>query len=58
MPPNQQSYFTNNVGGFFGDRGANPSYSQYDLIIIPEEDGLVFNDTLATSSCPGDNEEG
>ena len=35
-----------------------PSYSQYDLVIIPGVDGLTNNDTLATGSCPGDNKEG
>lgn len=37
-------------GGFFGNTGANSSYSSYDLTIIPEEDD--FNNTLSsTSSC-------
>lgn len=37
-------------GGFFGNTGANSSYSAYDLTIIPEEDDS--NNTLSsTSSC-------
>ena len=38
------------LGGFFGNTGANSSYSQYNLVIIPEED--KFNNTLSsTSAC-------
>ncbi|CAG8145991.1 unnamed protein product [Penicillium salamii] len=46
------------LGGFFGNTGANSSYAEYDLTIIPELDD--FNNTLSsTSSCteglePGD----
>ena len=47
----------NNIGGFFGNTGANSSYSQYDLVEIPEVDH--FNITLAAyKSCPGDQAEG
>ena len=47
----------NNIGGFFGNTGANSSYSQYDLVEIPEVDH--FNITLAAyKSCPGDGSEG
>ena len=46
-----------NIGGFFGNTGANSSYSQYDLVEIPEVDD--FNITLAGyKSCPGDQAEG
>lgn len=45
------------AGGFFGNTGANSSYAEYDLVIIPEGDGL--NNTLASDhSCPGDKSEG
>ncbi|KAJ5180942.1 Histidine phosphatase superfamily clade-2 [Penicillium capsulatum] len=38
------------LSGFFGNTGANSSYSEYNLVIIPEED--KFNNTLSsTSSC-------
>jgi hypothetical protein len=46
------------LSGFFGNTGANSSYAEYDLTIIPEVDD--FNNTLSsTSSCtegmePGD----
>lgn len=46
------------LSGFFGNTGANSSYAEYDLTIIPEQDD--FNNTLSsTSSCieglePGD----
>lgn len=40
------------VGGFFGNEGANNSYSQYDLVIMPEGDG--FNNTLAAGDSCGD----
>lgn len=47
----------NDAGGFFGNSGANSSYSQYDLVVIPEVD--PFNNTLASyDSCPGDSREG
>ncbi|KAJ5557963.1 hypothetical protein N7461_001935 [Penicillium sp. DV-2018c] len=48
--------------GFFGNTGANSSYSEYDLTMIPEESG--FNNTLSsTDACtqgmePGDNAAG
>ncbi|CAG8094246.1 unnamed protein product [Penicillium olsonii] len=45
------------LSGFFGNSGANSSYSQYDLVVIPEEGG--FNNTLASyEACVGDVEEG
>ncbi|KAF7718951.1 Uncharacterized protein PECH_006294 [Penicillium ucsense] len=45
------------LSGFFGNSGANSSYEQYDLVIIPEVD--PFNNTLASyDSCPGDSTEG
>ncbi|KAJ5930478.1 Histidine phosphatase superfamily clade-2 [Penicillium verhagenii] len=45
------------LSGFFGNSGANSSYSQYDLVVIPEEDG--FNNTLASyEACTGDMSEG
>ncbi|KAJ5201744.1 uncharacterized protein N7498_006407 [Penicillium cinerascens] len=45
------------LSGFFGNSGANSSYDQYDLVIIPEVD--PFNNTLASyDSCPGDMTEG
>ncbi|KAJ9299819.1 hypothetical protein DTO271G3_2703 [Paecilomyces variotii] len=45
------------LSGFFNNIGANSSYSQYDLVIIPEVD--PFNNTLASyDSCPGDMGEG
>lgn len=47
----------NGVGGFFGNVGANNSYEQYDLVVIPEVD--PFNNTLASyDACPGDMSEG
>ena len=49
--------FANSVGGFFGNTGANSSYSQYNMVEIPEVD--PFNNTLASyDSCPGDMTEG
>lgn len=48
---------SDNIGGFFGNSGANSSYPQYDLVVIPEVD--PFNNTLASyDSCPGDSREG
>lgn len=45
------------TGGFFGNTGANSSYDQYNLVIIPEID--PFNNTLASyDSCPRDEVEG
>ncbi|EIT75539.1 multiple inositol polyphosphate phosphatase [Aspergillus flavus] len=45
------------LSGFFGNTGANSSYSEYDLVITHE--GTGFNNTLASDgSCPGDLEEG
>ncbi|KAJ5769092.1 Histidine phosphatase superfamily clade-2 [Penicillium odoratum] len=45
------------LSGFFGNSGANSSYSQYDLVVIPEESG--FNNTLASyEACMGDMSEG
>ncbi|KAJ5896907.1 uncharacterized protein N7473_006306 [Penicillium subrubescens] len=45
------------LSGFFGNSGANSSYEQYDLVIIPEV--YPFNNTLASyESCPGDMTEG
>ncbi|KAI9927228.1 hypothetical protein ASPWEDRAFT_165747 [Aspergillus wentii DTO 134E9] len=45
------------LSGFFGNTGANSSYDQYDLVIIPET--YPFNNTLASyESCPGDMTEG
>ncbi|KAJ5726309.1 Histidine phosphatase superfamily clade-2 [Penicillium malachiteum] len=45
------------LSGFFGNSGANTSYDQYDLVIIPEEYG--FNNTLASyEACTGDMSEG
>ncbi|KAF7176140.1 hypothetical protein CNMCM7691_001616 [Aspergillus felis] len=45
------------LSGFFGNAGANSSYAEYDLVIIPEGNGL--NNTLASDhSCPGDESEG
>ncbi|GFF31949.1 3-phytase A [Aspergillus udagawae] len=45
------------LSGFFGNTGANSSYAEYDLVIIPEGNGL--NNTLASDhSCPGDKSEG
>lgn len=45
------------TGGFFGNTGANSSYAEYDLVIIPEGNGL--NNTLASDhACPGDKSEG
>ncbi|KAL4902043.1 hypothetical protein BDW74DRAFT_158959 [Aspergillus multicolor] len=45
------------LSGFFGNSGANSSYEQYDLVIIPEES--EYNNTLASyDSCPGDMTEG
>ncbi|KAH1271212.1 hypothetical protein KXW98_004312 [Aspergillus fumigatus] len=45
------------LSGFFGNTGANSSYAEYDLVIIPEGNGL--NNTLASDhACPGDKSEG
>ncbi|OXV10963.1 hypothetical protein Egran_01276 [Elaphomyces granulatus] len=45
------------LSGFFGNTGANSSYDQYNLVIIPEIE--PFNNTLASyDSCPGDENEG
>ncbi|KAJ6032817.1 uncharacterized protein N7446_008890 [Penicillium canescens] len=45
------------LSGFFGNTGANSSYSEYNLVIIPEVDD--FNNTLsATDSCPKGTEPG
>ncbi|KXG51775.1 Histidine phosphatase superfamily, clade-2 [Penicillium griseofulvum] len=45
------------LGGFFGNTGANSSYSEYDLTIIPEVKD--FNNTLSsTSACPNGLEPG
>ncbi|KAJ5669064.1 hypothetical protein N7462_010134 [Penicillium macrosclerotiorum] len=45
------------LSGFFGNSGANSSYEQYDLVVIPEV--YPFNNTLASyESCPGDMTEG
>ncbi|KAJ5739867.1 hypothetical protein N7533_012651 [Penicillium manginii] len=45
------------LSGYFGNSGANSSYDQYDLVIIPETS--PFNNTLASyESCPGDMTEG
>ena len=45
------------LSGFFGNIGANSSYSQYDLVVIPEDD--PFNNTLAPyDSCSGPSSEG
>lgn len=44
-------------GKFFGNTGANSSYDQYDLVVIPEVSN--FNNTLASyDSCPGNMTEG
>jgi hypothetical protein len=43
--------------GFFGNSGANSSYDQYDLVVIPEQ--ADFNNTLASyEACTGDQTEG
>ena len=43
--------------GFFGNIDANNSYSQYDLVVIPEVDR--FNNTLASSkACLIDSDVG
>lgn len=53
----RHSMLIQTAGGFFGNKGANSSYEQYDLVIIPEVD--PFNNTLASyDSCPGDMSEG
>ncbi|KAI9925832.1 hypothetical protein MW887_005638 [Aspergillus wentii] len=45
------------LSGFFGNTGANSSYDQYDLVIIPEVN--PFNNTLAPgSACPGAHTDG
>ncbi|KAF7596919.1 hypothetical protein BBP40_011964 [Aspergillus hancockii] len=45
------------LSGFFGNTGANSSYSQYDLVVMPEGHGV--NNTLAAEhSCPGNIKEG
>ncbi|KAJ5328882.1 Histidine phosphatase superfamily clade-2 [Penicillium brevicompactum] len=45
------------LSGFFGNSGANSSYDQYDLVVIPEEGD--FNNTLASyETCDGDYLEG
>ncbi|KAJ5116284.1 Histidine phosphatase superfamily clade-2 [Penicillium angulare] len=46
------------ISGFFGNSGANSSYDQYDLVIIPEE--ADFNNTLASYEpcASGDMTEG
>lgn len=45
------------LGGFFGNSGANSSYDQYDLVVIPEQ--ANFNNTLASyEACTGDMTEG
>ncbi|KAI2788059.1 hypothetical protein POX_f08444 [Penicillium oxalicum] len=45
------------LSGFFGNSGANSSYEQYNLVVIPEVD--PFNNTLASyDACPGDMAEG
>ncbi|KAJ5151223.1 uncharacterized protein N7482_010475 [Penicillium canariense] len=45
------------LSGFFGNTGANSSYEQYDLVVIPEV--FPFNNTLASyESCLGDMTEG
>ncbi|KAJ5585147.1 uncharacterized protein N7459_004947 [Penicillium hispanicum] len=45
------------LSGFFGNSGANSSYDQYELVIIPEVSG--FNNTLASyEACTGDMTEG
>jgi hypothetical protein len=44
-------------GGFFGNSGANSSYDQYQLVVIPEQ--ADFNNTLASyEACTGDMSEG
>lgn len=45
------------LSGFFGNTGANSSYSEYDLTQIPEVED--FNNTLSsTDSCPNGMEPG
>ncbi|KAA8645390.1 hypothetical protein EYZ11_000437 [Aspergillus tanneri] len=45
------------LSGFFDNEGANSSYSEYDLVIIPEGNG--YNNTLGSDhSCPGDKTAG
>ncbi|KAJ5290794.1 hypothetical protein N7478_000045 [Penicillium angulare] len=45
------------LSGFFSNVGAKSSYEDYNLVIIPEEDG--FNNTLTpSSSCTGGQEAG
>ncbi|KAJ5224949.1 hypothetical protein N7468_006174 [Penicillium chermesinum] len=36
------------LSGFFGNTGANSSYAEYNLVIIPEEEN--FNNTLSSTS--------
>lgn len=44
-------------GGFFSNSGANNSYAQYGLVIIPEV--RPFNITLTGyDACPGNTSEG
>ncbi|KAJ5478276.1 hypothetical protein N7530_003785 [Penicillium desertorum] len=45
------------LSGFFGNSGANSSYDQYDLVVIPEQ--ADFNNTLASyETCTFDYTEG
>ncbi|KAJ6106524.1 hypothetical protein N7512_010041 [Penicillium capsulatum] len=45
------------LSGFFGNSGANSSYDQYDLVVIPEQSD--FNNTLASyEACVGDTTNG
>lgn len=45
------------LGGFFGNIGANSSYAEYDLTIIPEKEN--FNNTLSsTSACTNGSDVG
>ncbi|KAJ5464386.1 Histidine phosphatase superfamilyclade-2 [Penicillium daleae] len=45
------------LSGFFGNTGANSSYAEYDLTIIPEERN--FNNTLSsTSACTNGSDVG
>ncbi|PLB37546.1 histidine phosphatase family protein [Aspergillus candidus] len=46
------------LSGFFGNTGANNSYSQYDLVITHEGKGINNNTLAADQACPGDIEEG
>lgn len=45
------------ASGFFGNIGANSSYSQYDLVVMSET-GHLNNTLAAANSCPGDSREG